>query len=273
MLDSKKIGKFIAMQRKQLSMTQQNIADKLDITNKAVSKWETGEGYPEISMLPALAEILEVTVDELLKGEKNNPAINVSNPYCIKDSTQQADYILRKSNMHFANNYLISIGILCMGIIASNLGLKLYDGILNSSLSYSIMISLSFLIIGIMFYINICKGFESDIEKYNSMIDRKKLDFYKITYKKHILFYAIYSIQMVILICVIPLRPFRILGYYNVHKKIFGYDTNLRRYWIDYDFCSIFTLIAYFIILCAGILIITKKISKRKVRLKTEENL
>ena len=91
------MGKFIAIQRKQLSMTQQNLADKLDITNKAVSKWETGEGYPDICVLPPLAEIFKVTVDELLKGEKNDPNINVSDPYRIKENTQQANYILENS--------------------------------------------------------------------------------------------------------------------------------------------------------------------------------
>ncbi len=263
-MDIKKIGKFIAVQRKQLSMTQQNLADKLDITNKAVSKWETGEGYPDISVLPALAEVLGVTIDEILKGEKNDLSLDVNNPYCIKENKQQAAYLLGKRKQHFANNYLISIGILFIGIIASSLGLRLYNGFHYSSLSYSTMISLSFLIIGIMFYNNSCKGFESDIEKYNSMLEDKKVDFNKIIYKKHILFYAVYLIQVVILFCVIPLYPFRTSAYYYVTKKIYGYSVNDGRFRIDYDFFYVLNLIIYCILLCVGILIITKK--KRKIR-------
>ena len=274
-MDSIKIGKFIAMQRKQLSMTQQNLADKLAITNKAVSKWETGEGYPDISVLPALAEILNVTVDELLNGEKSNSNIKVDNPYCIKENTQQANYILDSSIRHFGNNYLISLAIVLLGIIASILGLKLYEGydyislpygiIVYESLFYSIFISIAFLIIGIMFYNNICKGLKGDIQKYNSMIDEPKADFYKIIHKKHIFFYAAYLIQITILICVIPLYPHRCIGYYSAFKKIYGLDSPGYRYLIDYGFCCVLTLIVYFVLLCIGILIILKKTKKPKI--------
>ncbi|WP_051624174.1 helix-turn-helix domain-containing protein [Clostridium akagii] len=68
-MDNKKVGCFIASQRKEKSMTQQSLADKLNVTSKAVSKWETGQGYPEITTIPTLAEILEVTTGELLNGE------------------------------------------------------------------------------------------------------------------------------------------------------------------------------------------------------------
>ena len=263
-MDSKKMGKLIAIQRKQLSMTQQNLADKLDITNKAVSKWETGEGYPDICVLPALAEILKVTVDELLKGEKNDTNINDSNTYNIKENTQQANYILENTTRRFGNNFLISIGIVLLGIIASISGLKLYDGIIYTSLFYSIMITLSFLIIGIMFYNNICKGFKGDIEKYNGMLTEPKADFNKIINKKHISFYAAYLIQVTILLCVIPLYPYRNMGYYYCFKKVMGYDFN-GRFAIEYNFSFLLYFIVYFILLCAGILIITKRNNKRKI--------
>lgn len=59
---------LIASRRKALGMTQQALADKLHITNKAISKWETGEGLPDISILRDLALVLEISVDELLNG-------------------------------------------------------------------------------------------------------------------------------------------------------------------------------------------------------------
>lgn len=70
-MDSIKIGKYIAYKRKQKGMTQQELADILMITNKAISKWETGSGIPDVSILKDLAKALDITVDELLEGEDN----------------------------------------------------------------------------------------------------------------------------------------------------------------------------------------------------------
>ena len=75
-MDTTKIGKYIAGRRKALGLTQQELAEKLSVTNKAVSKWETGQGAPDIGLLTHLAEILEVTTDELLRGESNAPSVH-----------------------------------------------------------------------------------------------------------------------------------------------------------------------------------------------------
>lgn len=68
-MDNKKVGSFILELRKKKNMTQQELGDKLNVTNKAVSKWENGDGYPEITTIPDLAEVLEVTTSELMNGE------------------------------------------------------------------------------------------------------------------------------------------------------------------------------------------------------------
>ena len=65
-----KVGQFISEKRKALGMTQQDLAEKLQITNKAVSKWETGDGMPDIQLLKPLSIELGVTVDEILNGEE-----------------------------------------------------------------------------------------------------------------------------------------------------------------------------------------------------------
>ncbi|MGN0610573.1 MAG: helix-turn-helix domain-containing protein [Ruminiclostridium sp.] len=65
------IGQFIAALRKANGMTQQDVADRLNVSNKAVSRWERDECAPDISALPAIAEMFGVTCDELLKGERN----------------------------------------------------------------------------------------------------------------------------------------------------------------------------------------------------------
>lgn len=68
--DSNIVGSFIYQQRKMIGLTQKELADKLNITNKAVSKWETGECYPDITIMPILASIFNCTVDDILNGAK-----------------------------------------------------------------------------------------------------------------------------------------------------------------------------------------------------------
>lgn len=163
-MESKKIGSFIAAQRKLLSMTQQELAYKLNLTNRAVSKWETGDGYPDIAVLPALTEILDITIDELLKGEKNESEPRTTRTPDVKEYKQQASFLLENSVRHFSNLYLVSLSIVLAGIVASALSLGLYDHIFLTSLIYALIISLSFLIIGMMFYINICKNLKAALK-------------------------------------------------------------------------------------------------------------
>lgn len=70
-MDYDKIGMFILERRKELDLTQKMLADKLNITDRAVSRWERGKGCPDISLLEPLSDILEVSILELLHGEKN----------------------------------------------------------------------------------------------------------------------------------------------------------------------------------------------------------
>ena len=65
-------GEFLYQLRKEKGLTQQELAEKLGVSNKAVSKWETGEAMPETSQLLPLSKIFEVSVDELLNGEREN---------------------------------------------------------------------------------------------------------------------------------------------------------------------------------------------------------
>jgi len=64
-----KIGKFIAECRKNKNMTQAELAEKLNITDRAISKWETGKGMPDSSIMLDLCNELRITVNELLSGE------------------------------------------------------------------------------------------------------------------------------------------------------------------------------------------------------------
>ena len=71
-MDKYKFGEFIYTQRKKQGLTQDELGRKLKVTNKAVSKWETGETLPDIQLIPELASVLNVTIDELLTQEKPN---------------------------------------------------------------------------------------------------------------------------------------------------------------------------------------------------------
>ena len=69
-MDQLKIGKFIAECRKQKNLTQMQLAEKLGITDKAISKWERGISMPDSSIMLELCDILDISVNELLSGEK-----------------------------------------------------------------------------------------------------------------------------------------------------------------------------------------------------------
>ena len=80
-MTSKSIGNFLSDLRKEKGITQKELADFLNVSDKTVSHWECDETSPDISLLPELAELLEVTVDELLKGEKKPLSSPVSPPF------------------------------------------------------------------------------------------------------------------------------------------------------------------------------------------------
>ena len=73
-MDQKKTGAFIAQMRKEKGFTQAELADALLISDKTVSKWETGKGLPEVSLMLPLCETLGISVNELLTGAKLSPA-------------------------------------------------------------------------------------------------------------------------------------------------------------------------------------------------------
>lgn len=64
------MGKFISSCRKEKGLTQMQLAEMLNITNRAVSKWETGKSCPDVSIMLELCDILGITVNELLSGER-----------------------------------------------------------------------------------------------------------------------------------------------------------------------------------------------------------
>ena len=74
-MEKKTLGSFLSALRRAQGLTQQEVADRLAVSNKAVSRWERDEAMPDILLLPAIADLFGVTVDELLRGERMREAL------------------------------------------------------------------------------------------------------------------------------------------------------------------------------------------------------
>ena len=75
-MDQGKIGRFISTIRKQQGMTQEELGERLGVTNKTISRWETGKYMPDIDKLQELSAILSISINELLAGERIEDAAN-----------------------------------------------------------------------------------------------------------------------------------------------------------------------------------------------------
>ena len=86
-----KIGRFIAECRKKANLTQKQLAEKLGITDKAISKWERGLAMPDTSIMLELCDILSISVNELLSGEKINMDNNQKNEQLLLDMAKELE--------------------------------------------------------------------------------------------------------------------------------------------------------------------------------------
>ena len=96
-MDTNATGRFIAELRKQKGYTQKELAEKLMVTDKAISRWETGKGLPDTSLLKPLGDVLGVSVSELLSGRIIEEA----------DMKDQADKIILES-LNYSKRMLVS---------------------------------------------------------------------------------------------------------------------------------------------------------------------
>lgn len=125
-MDNKRTGAFISERRKELSLNQKQLAEKLNVTDKAVSKWETGRSAPDISMLTPLSEALGVSVVEILNGEK----IEKENLAYASDEAVVSTMKKGKRKIFVAVlvGALLTLMILCIGI-ASYFGYHYFNSI------------------------------------------------------------------------------------------------------------------------------------------------
>lgn len=122
-MEKKTIGQFIAILRKAKGMTQKDLAEKLNVSDKAVSRWERDECAPDLSLIPVIAEIFQVTTDELLRGERKNveqtqqsetPEEKIS----VK-SEKQVERLLAKSKTGMTIGSILSLGIAIVGLLVA----------------------------------------------------------------------------------------------------------------------------------------------------------
>ena len=131
-MDQKKIGAFIAQCRKEKNLSQMQLAELLGITNQAISKWKTGRGMPDISLLQPLCDVLEISINELFSGEhiaveeyRRKAEENISNLYKEKQLANLKPV-----------KYLFSI---CASVTFGVAGIELLIGFVGQFFSTSIL--------------------------------------------------------------------------------------------------------------------------------------
>ena len=119
-MEKEKIGKYIRKKRIEKGMTQQQLAEKIQVTEKAVSRWETGRGVPDISLLEPLAEELHVSVTELLNGEERvqeEAGHDTKAHMADIDITNVIEYVQENRKEKYNTGFKIGIGCLVVSLV------------------------------------------------------------------------------------------------------------------------------------------------------------
>lgn len=121
-MDENRTGRFIAELRKEKKITQKDLAEQLHITDKAVSKWERGLSYPDITLLTSIAGILGVTTSELLNGQRSETNGSKEVEKTVDNALDYAEKSAKRKIISFRNVFSISFSILLlMGIIVCSI--------------------------------------------------------------------------------------------------------------------------------------------------------
>ena len=116
-MEKKTIGSFIAALRKANGLTQKELAEKLNVSDKAVSRWERDECYPDLTMIPALAEIFGVSCDELLNGGRINSVER--QPRQEQKTAKQIDFLINRVRTSFAVHSAGIYALSALGLLAA----------------------------------------------------------------------------------------------------------------------------------------------------------
>lgn len=121
-MEKKTIGGFIATLRKANGMTQKDLADRLNVSDKTISRWERGDGDPDLAAIPVIAEIFGITCDELLRGERKS-AEERAKPDEHSETTakgeKQRQRLLKSTLSKYRTNTYIAMGVSAVGLIVA----------------------------------------------------------------------------------------------------------------------------------------------------------
>lgn len=120
-MDNVKIGNFIKLLRKKKKMTQRELADKLGITDRAVSRWERAIGCPDISLLESLADILGVSVLELLKGEYIDNDKGIDEGYLLESMKLSKNNVMDKIKRWYNYLTVLVVVVICLFVVITNI--------------------------------------------------------------------------------------------------------------------------------------------------------
>lgn len=107
-MDAEKFGSFVQQRRKELAMTQNDLAEKLYVTSKAVSRWERGVGFPDIKLLQPLADALEISIVELMHSERIEKELSKEEASYLV--TQTVDQMEQQRKMTWKRKLLLYTG-------------------------------------------------------------------------------------------------------------------------------------------------------------------
>lgn len=123
-------GKFIAHKRKEKNLTQEQLAEKLGVSNKTISKWENGKCMPDYGIVKSLCEELEITVAELMDGE-----VKEDKSMRAYDEEQIVDLLRRTQELEKQKNMLLGIILMVMGIALLSLSYNVGGSALRDFIS------------------------------------------------------------------------------------------------------------------------------------------
>lgn len=178
-MERKTIGAFISALRKANGMTQRELAEKLNVSDKTISRWERDDGAPDLSAIPVLAEIFSVSCDELLRGERRPPEERTDGGTgSTAKGEKQRQRLLRVSLVRFQNRSYIAMALAAAGLITAMI---VNFGFLRARLGF---------LLGVLFYLasavyqliirNSALLAVSDMEEDNSL-GNFKLSIFKLT--------------------------------------------------------------------------------------------
>ncbi len=152
-MDQEKIGKFIAKCRKQRKMTQAELGEKLGVTEKSISNWENGRNMPDLSLFKPLCNELNITINELLSGEKIG--MDKYQEKFEENIVNTIDYSTKRINKY---SKFISLSLIIFGLFISLSAIMIFPSESSWGSIYSLFGIIVFMI-GIARVINVVKWY------------------------------------------------------------------------------------------------------------------